>query len=329
MLPLYRDAQGAEHGQGAHAGLWYTRFFDQYDQELEVPPGAKTAWIDGVTKEKVGDAGLLQRYATRQQALVAACGGRTLTMVTDWHFVTGLGNDHPVENGFAWHQTLGVPYLTGAAVKGLLRAWCEVWEEGFDSAKILRWFGDTEQSGELIFFDAVPTRPVRLKADIMTPHYGDWYAHGADRPGRPDTTPADWHDPNPIPFLVVDKGEPFQFAVARRAESEIDLETVTNLLANALQQLGAGAKTATGYGRMKVDYDSQPIEQQIHLRIQQSDEKEIATMLGRNRNKTREKYGDQWNTLLNAIRDAHPELETRWKNSNNKNEKKAWKVLFN
>jgi len=263
MLSLHREAQcymGEKKApKSAHAGLWYDRFFNQYDNDCKVSDDGKSNWIKTVAGS-TGDIKKLDAFAVRQQALVAACGGQWLVMSTDWHFVTGLGNNHPVENGFAWHPTLGVPYLTGAAVKGMVRAWCEVWEE-MDRDTIRKWFGpSTEEmrkktanpaAGELIFFDAVPTRPVKLKADIMTPHYGKWYAEGESRPNEPDTTPSDWHDPVPVPFLVVDKGALFQFAVARRAGSDIDLGKVTEALSNTLQWLGAGAKTAVGYGRMQ------------------------------------------------------------------------------
>ncbi len=252
MLPLHKDAQGATKQADSHAGLWYDRFFNQYDDACKVGDDGKTNWIKTVTGE-VGDHEKLKAFAKRQQALLEAYGGQPLMMSTDWHFVTGMGNNHPVENGFAWHHTLGVPYLTGAAVKGMVRAWCEVWQ-GFDDDTINQWFGDTNQSGALLFFDAIPTSEVTLKADIMTPHYGDWYAKGDEDPKADGSNvPADWHDPVPVPFLVVDKGASFQFGVAKRAGSEIDLSEVTKALTDALEWIGAGAKTAAGYGRFGED----------------------------------------------------------------------------
>lgn len=248
--PLHKEAQDASKNSSSHAGLWFDRFFNEYDDSWEVKPASKLKWIDGIAGF-VGDRAQLQTFAKSQEELLAALDGQLLVMQSDWHFVTGLGNKHPVENGFAWHPTLGVPYLTGAAVKGLLRAWCEVWA-GFDKARLLLWFGDTEQAGALIFFDAVPTGPVKLKADIMTPHYGDWYAKGGEKPKTDGSNaPADWHDPVPVPFLVVDKGQSFRFSFASRTGNDIDLAEVEKELMEALQWLGAGAKTAAGYGRMQ------------------------------------------------------------------------------
>jgi len=254
MLPLHKEAQGAQKGEDFHAGLWFDRFFDRYDHDWSVPKDekGKLNWIEEV-KGNTGNPEMLKHYAKQQQNLCASLGGQSLVMSTDWHFVTGMGNNHPVENGFAWHHTLGVPYLTGAAVKGMVRAWCEVWE-GFDAETMTVWFGDTDQSGELIFFDAVPTTPVQLKADIMTPHYGDWYSKGdQDSASDGSNVPADWHDPVPVPFLVVDKGASFQFGIAKRAGSHVDLSQATEALTDALEWLGAGAKTAAGYGRFSED----------------------------------------------------------------------------
>ena len=279
-IPLYRDHHALEkYPEGGHAGLWYDKFvqgwhtflkdeekkagrplsFSSYEtgrgkEKKKVSPASE--WVQTLSGKQVGHEAVAG-FAVRQRQLVEAEGGISRVFATDWHFVTGLGNNHPVENGFAWHPTLGVPYLTGAAVKGLLRGWCEAWAEDFSEEDLLKWFGDTDQTGAMIFFDAVPTKAVTLKADIMTPHYGDWYEKGGE-PRKKDgsNVPADWHDPNPIPFLVVAKGATFQFSIARRAVPEaeaIDLARVMDELQEALEWLGAGAKTAAGYGRMVED----------------------------------------------------------------------------
>ncbi len=252
------DAAPKKFGKGMHAGLWFDRFFDKYekhDKDWQVPKddSGKLAWIQTVAGEVGGDA--VSTLADRQKKLVIALEGDSLVAKTDWHFVTGLGNNHPVENGFAWHPTLGVPYLTAAAVKGLLRAWCEEWlgwkisEE--EKKRLLQWFGDETRAGELIFFDALPTGPVTLKADVMTPHYGEWYEKGAQKPESDGSNvPADWHNPKPIPFLVVIPDQTFQFSVALRPCATTNVGDVLIELEQALQYLGVGAKTAAGYGRM-------------------------------------------------------------------------------
>jgi hypothetical protein len=86
---------------------------------------------------------------------------------------------------------------------------------------------------------------------VLTPHDGGWRLNG---PGvsNPPLSPGDWHDPNPVPFLAVDSGAEFQFAlgVTRNAVAG-DLAAGYELLEAALEWIGAGAKTATGFGRFE------------------------------------------------------------------------------
>jgi CRISPR type III-B/RAMP module RAMP protein Cmr6 len=105
-------------------------------------------------------------------------------------------------------------------------------------------FGPTNgpaSAGSVIFLDALPIGPVALDADVMTPHYAPWYQDGK--------APGDWHSPTLIPFLTVALGQTFQFALLPRTPADAaDCERAETLLRQALETLGAGAKTAAGYG---------------------------------------------------------------------------------
>lgn len=277
-IPIYQDAQRPEElSKEAHYGLWFERFFDQYDAQNQwkiLEPEAKQEkqgkawWLKNYFNKKVGDDEQLSHYAHQLGALIENYEGKAQVFSAQWHFVTGMGNPHPVENGFAWHPTLGVPYLSGAAVKGLVRSYIEQNLDDTESNKqalLLKWFGserkfassDNNQTGALVFFDAVPIESVLLGVDIMTPHMGEWYAKGgeATEVGKPETVPADWHSPNPIPFLAA-KAIALQFGFALRAgvseqdKNSIDLDDVADVLKRVLEQQGAGGKTATGYGAM-------------------------------------------------------------------------------
>jgi CRISPR-associated protein Cmr6 len=82
----------------------------------------------------------------------------------------------------------------------------------------------------------------------MTPHYGPYYERSE--------VPGDWHSPMPIPFLTVSPGQSFVFALVPRTLSNADrtdCHTAVEWLENALLELGAGAKTAVGYGRFERD----------------------------------------------------------------------------
>lgn len=269
MLPLYLLDQPQKTDQG-NAGLYFQRFYNGYkpDGSFSEEDGAKNNWLRKF-HNKTGDEAALDSAAQAQYTLVNQVKGESKVFTTDWHFITGMGYSHPVENGLNWHPVYGVPYLSGAAVKGMVRAWVEEWlykedEEEDKKRHLLQWFGSEDksssaiQAGDLIFFDALPINPVHLMTDIMTPHMGKWYEKGGEITSiesQPDRIPADWHSPIPIPFLVV-KSASYLFSVAPRntkIAKTIDISAVMECLENALNFLGAGAKTATGYGQMSFD----------------------------------------------------------------------------
>jgi CRISPR type III-B/RAMP module RAMP protein Cmr6 len=112
-----------------------------------------------------------------------------------------------------------------------------------------------EKIGDIIFFDAYPIHSPKdcIKADIMNPHYPDYY-------GNKNLPPADWQSPIPIIFLTVENLK-FQFMVGlRKGVENINIElgdkngdmlsVVSEFLKEALENHGIGAKTAVGYGYM-------------------------------------------------------------------------------
>ena len=277
-IPLYQDNQApSAFPQNSHLGLWFTRFFNQYDDQWQVKKKGnakqeegKGKWIELTANKACGDRAALEQYRNRVLNLIQTLKskeeldtGDYAICETNWHFATGMGLPHPVENGMSWHHTLGVPYLAGSAMKGLLRAWVEgEWSDELKEPvkKRRNWFGmvlgeeddDKDQAGQLIFFDAVPIEPVNLTTDIMTPHYGDWYAEGDKISGLDDhkRIPADWHEPVPIPFLAVKKAKFLVTVVARDKDNDKEARLALQELVQALQWLGAGAKTAAGYGHL-------------------------------------------------------------------------------
>lgn len=249
--PLYKTASKRTFkldGMG-HAGLYFDKFCDKWEQSWSLSAPGKLAWIETVAgRNDVGDSGRLEEACLRVTKLVESAGGRSGVFVTESRFVTGLGRSHPVENGFAWHQTLGVPYLAGSSVKGMVKAWLAVGSgNGHDKDELARLFGDKDRIGSIDFLDAIPTASVRLEADVMTPHFAGW--NEADPPG-------DWKSPVPIPFLVTAAGTPFLFGIiGRSGATPEDLDLAWKALGEALEWAGAGAKTAVGYGRMIHDAD--------------------------------------------------------------------------
>lgn len=347
FLPLYKNKHKdtpTKKPDNANTGLWFERFFDQFNHdasdilkpEPKEPNQGKNFWLQDINN--AGNTKALQLAAKQQLSLVNALNGQYKFFNTQWHFVTGTGYPHPVENGLLWHKTYGVPYLSGAAVKGLVRAWVEQWQEFETEAQrkecLFSWFGSddkdpkeqqkTSQAGDIIFFDAFPVQEVKLKTDIMTPHYGDWYSEGGkikDIAKESEKIPADWHDPVPIPFLVVDSKTPFLFSVALRLRSELiknkteneikeELKKVIACLTEALEWLGAGAKTATGYGQMEFDAKTQKEMDDTLEQEQQALQK-----------------AQEWQNFLDSIKNLSPLAQTYFiqvKKQNWENDKNAF-----
>ena len=267
MLPLY-SGNNAPHSLPleGHPGLWYDKFINNWEIDMGVwklpadknlsgkPPddkklSGKSRWIRTVTggnnPRALGNKEELESYGLRIEHLVHNYSGLTNVFTTEGRFVTGLGRTHPIGNGFSWHPTLGTPYLPGSSIKGMVRAWGKHWVEEADIKNTLdRIFGGDKGSGSLVFLDAVPISPVFIEEDIMTPHYAPYY-QGENEP------PGDWYSPTPIPFMAMASNQSFLFAIMPRPNVglEEDLLKAMGWLSEALEWLGAGAKTAVGYGR--------------------------------------------------------------------------------
>lgn len=300
FLPRAED-KTFSHGQRVsipHPGLIFDKFIDCWGLEhgrwsfqepshqrgigLALQRGSKHQWLDETIAlyEKEENVRFLNRqlshHHTRQRALIERLGGGCVEVKTDWRFVTGMGNGHPFEAGFTWHRTLGVPYLTGSSVKGLMRAWADPvkgWGGVADVHEVNRLFGDSDAHGAgiLILFDALPDPAPTLELDILNPHYGEYYRSPDKQP------PADYLQPKPVFFLTVAPRQPFCFYLAPRPSSQTpdkDLDFGLELLETALEMLGAGGKTAVGYGTMRVDEQEmrrRQQEKQIRLREQEEE----------------------------------------------------------
>lgn len=261
QTPLYNkhNAPTTIPNKEPHLGLWYTRFFNHYTNDWDVDQTAKSGWVNKFAGKRCGIYDNLNQHALNLLQLNQTLDGKFAVCETNWHFATGLGLPHPVENGLTWHPTLGVPFLAGSAIKGLLRAWVEIWDDTDRDQRLKNWFGEQEEAGKLIFFDAIPIKPVTLTADILTPHYGKWHEKGHEIQGRNmsdivknhhDKLPADWHEPVPVPFLAV-KSATFLISIAARNSKDKNMAaTAFESLLQALEFTGAGSKTAVGYGHM-------------------------------------------------------------------------------
>ncbi len=194
-------------------------------------------------------------------------------------FATGLGLEHPVDNGFAFLSPYGLPYLAGSGVKGVLRGAAQELEKMGDEDITLpvieTLFGSENDNharrGALTCWDVFPS-PAKdkelLVVEIMTPHFGHYYQPPKENdPKRALATPHDAGKPNPIPFLAVSVGSEFRFVIACEPtllNDAVSIEKWQHLLAKIMSHtfdwLGFGAKTSVGYGAMEED----PIARKRH-----------------------------------------------------------------
>lgn len=110
--------------------------------------------------------------------------------------------------------------------------------EGFFK-DLIHIFGTQNRQGKIIFFDAYPIEEIKLKIDIMNPHYPDYYTK--------DKPPTDWQNPIPIKFLTVEDTK-FRFYLAAKDKDQNLLNHARKILNDALLNYGVGAKTSLGYG---------------------------------------------------------------------------------
>ena len=180
---------------------------------------------------------------------------KILRFRTASRLICGTGNPAPSENGLTLHAVYGTPVLPGSSLKGVLRAWCRdhyagtAWGDKDDRHPMGESFrllfgegGDTGQSGIIDFLDGLAEYRSEsyFAAEIATPHYASYY-QGKEAPDGFDS-------PNPVTFLAVDRDVTFRVVLEG---DPAWLDTVAQLLTEALAGQGIGAKARAGYGRLQ------------------------------------------------------------------------------
>lgn len=118
-------------------------------------------------------------------------------------------------------------------------------------------FGWQGEAGAICFVDAIYAGedPPIYAADVMTPHYVNYYTENGGKP------PAEDDNPNPVSFITVDRDNTFAFGLIprlsaftlfkgedRTANLTTALDVTTDWLNKGLSLMGVGSKTAAGYG---------------------------------------------------------------------------------
>ena len=186
--------------------------------------------------------------------MTKAMGGEQRTYETAGRLALGLGNPNAGDIGFSFDHRMGIPVIPGSSFKGLVGAGARLLGEEAASLLLLGEgpSADDEnpgRSGRLTFLDTFPDNASWqdgvFEIDIITCH------HSNEKLSR-QKTPIDADDPTPVHFLVVKKGVRFVFRIAPLLNaSQHDMSDAWRWLEAGLTLLGAGGKTAVGYGEMK------------------------------------------------------------------------------
>jgi len=236
-----------------HAGLWLDKFL-----AVGKESAVQKARLIREASEIAVPQGYRQAFAYRRasfERLADADRALLFTATARGRLVVGLGQKGVLEAGLRIEPTWGVPILPGSSIKGLAAATAHLlvddpqWrknlsDEEREKTSFDKLFGTTDEAGAVVFHDAwwIPgdAKTLPIHPDVMTVHHSGYY--GGD--GSP---PSDFDSPTPVPFatvngdyLVVLEGEPAW------------CEAAGKLLEHGLAELGAGAKTNAGYGRMKL-----------------------------------------------------------------------------
>lgn len=281
---LTRDAS-------THAGLWLDKYLSAQrrpglEKSEETGPAIRALLAEAAsTPVPEGYPAALER----RRALIEAFDGgvesgvtRLFTAEARGRIVVGLGTHSVRETNVALLHTWGVPFLPGSALKGLASAAAHrlagdaTWEKAHEKQKQgedhALLFGDTTSAGVVVFHDAwwIPTPSdtmLPLDLDVMTVHHPDYYRDGK-------SAPADWDEPNPVAFLTA-RGK-YQVALSG---PEAWVLRAGEWLKGGLDELGLGAKTQAGYGRMSLSLAL--TQREIEQAAQQEKHKaRLATLAG-------------------------------------------------
>lgn len=251
-----------------HPGLVLDKFGYRWHDQATVK-GA----LQKVVTTRPADADVFLQRLARWNSMLQATLATQFAARTAGPFTLHLARAAALENaGLCLHPLYGFVYLPGSGLKGLARAYAEtIWRKGRDDTAAKRdiheVFGNEpgesnpheQRAGNIVFHDAWPDAWPELTLDLVNNHHRDYY--NASDSSKDSYPPGDWEEPTMVSFLAVKSGTRFLFALGKR-RSDVDdatLRLAQEFLIGGLTQLGAGAKTAAGYGRFELVDASAPV----------------------------------------------------------------------
>lgn len=251
-----------------HAGVWLDRFLPKQPKatNTDEDKGTIQAHIKRLDQIKVPAPYIHHYERWRRHLNTLGIDARLAEATVRGRMIIGLGAESVLETAIHLHHTYGVPVIPGSALKGLTADYARnrlgdtSWHKSKDDigASYRALFGDTTEAGCVIFHDALwipPKGEARdkhpLDLDVMTVHHRDYYGTKGKSP------PADSDDPNPVSFVTA-RGT---YLIALEGPPDWT-DAAMSILKHALAEEGIGAKTAAGYGRLDLDYNS-PAEEAL------------------------------------------------------------------
>ncbi|MDR0867220.1 MAG: type III-B CRISPR module RAMP protein Cmr6 [Planctomycetota bacterium] len=234
---------------GDNAGLLLARYLVAQETSDKVKRGKLFDRACGATAKakSVYEKAFDRWRETLEKSAVANRNNLMREFTVDGRLIIGLGGENILETGLTLHHTYGVPYIPGAALKGLCAHYAHSLGGDFakESAFHRAVFGDPTSAGRVQFHDAwidPESAPNCLVDDVMTPHHSKYYSGEA--------APTDFDSPVPVTFLAVTG----KFLVVLTCDDtdtkrrENWIKAVWELLGAALKETGIGGKTNSGYG---------------------------------------------------------------------------------
>ena len=250
-----------------HAGLWFERMLPAIpvrDQQRTSGEGAdrppQATHIAETARIPTPEPLYRQAFARWQDALEergerlrAVEGEPAYTLdigaaTVIGRMAVGVGGDGVLETAVSLQRSYGLPLIPGSALKGTAAAYAhryldDHWRK--DGSAHSDLFGDPSRAGLVTFYDAlyIPGSSRRpLEPDTITVHHPDYYQGSGDNL----SPPADWDSPTPIPFLSAVGS----YLIALEGPT-VWVNAAYDILTLALAEIGVGAKTSSGYGRLR------------------------------------------------------------------------------
>lgn len=244
-----------------HAGLWLDKFLTTQQESTNNNEQPKTRLVNEVGT--ISQPEIYTKFYQRwKQTLEQISDVQTGKATVQGPMAVGLGTESVLETSIKLHHTYGVPYIPASALKGVAASYARDYLHGWEktSSNYVTMFGTStdekndikEAAGFVTFYDAlyVPDSGINkqaLHADVITVHHQDYYQ---DK----NLAPADWDSTTPISFLTA-TGE---YLIALSGPEDW-VSLTFDILKEALINLGVGAKTSSGYGRMKLEIPERKI----------------------------------------------------------------------